>query len=76
MQFEWHKMYKVEDWLYREAEESIRERIKEVYDKEVTELTEEEFKEVESFMEKQVYEYSPILGGWSNIRDEWMDGEE
>ena len=68
-------MSKHEDWLYNQAEESIRERIEEVYGKEVIDLTEEEFAEVESFMENEVYEYSPILGGWSNVRHEWEDRE-
>ena len=75
MSFDWHRMSKVEDWFYEQAIDSIRERIEEVYGKEVAELTEEEFAEVESYFENEVYEYSPILGGWSGIRSEWEDRE-
>ena len=75
MSFDWHRLSKVEDWFYEQAIDSIRERIEEVYGKEVAELTEEEFTEIESFMENEVYEYSPILSGWSGIRSEWEDRE-
>ena len=75
MSFDWHRLSKVEDWFYEQAIDSIRERIEEVYGKEVAELTEEEFAEVESYFENEVYEYSPIAYGWSGIRSEWEDRE-
>ena len=75
MSFDWHRMSKVEDWFYEQAIDSIRERIEEVYGKEVVDLTEEEFAEVESYFENEVYEYSPIAYGWGGIRSEWEDRE-
>jgi len=72
MAFEWNRIHKWEDNIESQVTDSVFEFVCEFYGvDEVSELTEEQFAEVEHFRHEQLNEYSPMQWGFSNLVNQW-----
>jgi hypothetical protein len=71
MAFEWNRIYKWEENYERDITDDVRTQVCEYYGvEEITELTEEQINEVQSFRD-ELNEYSVMQWGFSNIYSEW-----
>ena len=71
MAFEWGRIHKWEENYERDITEDVRTQVCEHYGVgEITELTEEQMKEVQAFRD-ELNEYSVMQWGFSNIYSEW-----
>jgi len=71
MSFEWRRIHKWEDNIESQVTESVYDYVFEYYGvTEVTELTEDQIKEIEDFRD-ELNEYSPMQWGFSNLINNW-----
>jgi len=71
MSFEWRRIHKWEDNIENQVTESVYDYVFEYYGvTEVTELTEDQIKEIEDFRD-ELNEYSPMQWGFSNLINNW-----
>lgn len=71
MSFEWPRIHKWEERIESDVTDSVYEYVMEHYGvDEITELTEEQIKEVEDFRD-ELNEYSPMQWGFSNLINHW-----
>lgn len=71
MSFEWPRIHKWEDNIESQVTDSVFDYVFEYYGvTEVSELTEEQIKEVEDFRD-EFNEYSPMQWGFSNLINQW-----
>ena len=76
MSFEWNRMHKWEENFEQQITDSVFEFVCEQYGvDEVTELTVEQFKEVNQFYE-EMNEYSVMHMGFVNLTNHWQDENE
>lgn len=76
MTFEWKRMHKWEENLEGQITDAVFEFVCEQYGvEEVTELTVEQFKEVNQFYE-EMNEYSVMHIGFVNLTNHWQDENE
>jgi len=76
MAFEWNRMHKWEENLEGQITDAVFEFVCEQYGvEEVTELTVEQFKEVNQFYE-EMNEYSVMHIGFVNLTNHWQDENE
>jgi hypothetical protein len=69
--YDWPKIYKAEENLEQQINESVFDHICWFFDVEdVSELTEEQYEEVVAFRE-ELNEYSPMQWGFSNFIQYW-----
>ena len=70
--FNWPRMHKWEENIEREVTDAVYEYVCEFYGvDEITELTEEQIGELESFRDLDLNEYSPFQWGFSNLINHW-----
>lgn len=75
MSFEWQKMYKWEENIERDINESVEEYICEFYSiSSVEEMSVEQYQEVEAFAKE--YEFSVMHIGFSNVLNDWLNYRE
>jgi len=71
MSFDWPRIHKWEERIESDVTDSVYEYVMEHYGvDEITELTEEQIKEVEDFRD-ELNEYSPMQWGFSNLINHW-----
>lgn len=71
MSFDWPRIHKWEERIESDVTDSVYEYVMEHYGvDEITELTEEQIKEVENFRD-ELNEYSPMQWGFSNLINHW-----
>lgn len=68
MSFEWPRIYKWEERMESEVTDTVYEYVFEHYGvSEITEITEEQIREIENFRDHELNEYSPFQIGFSNL---------
>jgi hypothetical protein len=71
-EFEWGRMYKIEESLEREAYESAVDYICEFYEVEdIIDLTAEQISKIGSFRDDHVNEYSQMYGALFDVMNNW-----
>jgi hypothetical protein len=77
MAFEWNKMYKWEENYERTIDDDISEYVCEQYGIDgISELTEDQIKEIQAYQEEFVSEYSVMSGGFFRLYNMWEDEQE
>lgn len=68
MSFEWPRIYKWEERIESEVTDTVYEYVFEHYGvSEITEITEDQIREIENFRDHDLGEYSPFQIGFSNL---------
>ena len=72
MSYDWPRNHKVEDNLMMEINEIVWQHVLEHFGvDEITEITEDQIKEIEEWREENLHEYSVLQVGFSNFIQRW-----